>query len=180
MDKDFLLATQTAKELYHGCAAGLPILDYHCHISPQEIFEDRRFENITQVWLGGENPAGGCAGDHYKWRLMRANGVEEQFVTGSAPDRERFQKWAETLDKAIGNPLYHWSHLELQRFFGYKGVLGADTSLPWVPAALSPSPGSRCFAPPTILPTISAGTRHLRKTQASRCRCCQPSVLTGP
>lgn len=128
MDKDFLLATQTAKELYHGCAAGLPILDYHCHISPQEIFEDRRFENITQVWLGGENPAGGCAGDHYKWRLMRANGVEEQFVTGSAPDRERFQKWAETLDKAIGNPLYHWSHLELQRFFGYKGVLGADTA----------------------------------------------------
>lgn len=128
MDKDFLLSTQTAKELYHGCAAKLPILDYHCHISPREIFEDRRFENITQVWLGGENPEGGCAGDHYKWRLMRANGIEERLVTGDAPDRERFQKWAETLDKAIGNPLYHWSHLELQRFFGYNGVLGADTA----------------------------------------------------
>jgi len=128
MDKDFLLTTDTAKELYHDCAARLPILDYHCHINPQEIFEDRQFENITQVWLGGQNLDGTCFGDHYKWRLMRANGVEESFVTGSAPDRERFQKWAETLDRAIGNPLYHWSHLELQRYFGYTGVLGADTA----------------------------------------------------
>lgn len=86
----------------------MPVLDYHCHINPQEIAEDRKFENITQVWLGG---------DHYKWRQMRSNGVEEYYITGNAPDREKFQKWAETLEKAIGNPLYHWSHLELQRFF---------------------------------------------------------------
>lgn len=119
MGKDFLLSTQTAKELYHEFAAKVPVLDYHCHINPQEIAEDRKFENITQVWLGG---------DHYKWRQMRSNGVEEYYITGDAPDREKFQKWAETLDKAIGNPLFHWSHLELQRYFDYHGVLGADTA----------------------------------------------------
>lgn len=119
MGKDFLLGTQTAQELYHEFAAQVPVLDYHCHINPQEIAEDRKFENITQVWLGG---------DHYKWRQMRSNGVDEYYITGDAPDREKFQKWAETLDKAIGNPLFHWSHLELQRYFGYQGVLGADTA----------------------------------------------------
>ena len=115
MDKDFLLSTDTAKELYHNFADPkvTPILDYHCHINPQEIAEDRHFENITQVWLGG---------DHYKWRQMRSNGVDERYITGDAPDREKFQKWAETLEKAIGNPLYHWSHLELQRYFGYYGA----------------------------------------------------------
>ncbi|MCI8613800.1 MAG: glucuronate isomerase [Lachnospiraceae bacterium] len=119
MDQDFLLQTQTAKELYHEFAAKVPVLDYHCHINPQEIAKDRKFENITQVWLGG---------DHYKWRQMRSNGVDEYYITGDAPDREKFQKWAETLDKAIGNPLFHWSHLELQRYFGYHGVLGSDTA----------------------------------------------------
>lgn len=119
MDKDFLLSTETAKELYHDFAAKVPILDYHCHINPQEIAEDRKFENITQVWLGG---------DHYKWRQMRSNGVEEYYITGDAPDREKFQKWAETLEMAIGNPLYHWSHLELQRYFGYTGVLNGETA----------------------------------------------------
>lgn len=119
MDQNFLLSTPTAQELYHNFAEKMPILDYHCHINPQEIAEDRKFENITQVWLGG---------DHYKWRQMRSNGVDEFYITGGAPDREKFQKWAETLDKAIGNPLFHWSHLELQRFFGYTGVLGADTA----------------------------------------------------
>ncbi|NBJ91997.1 glucuronate isomerase [Parablautia muri] len=119
MGKDFLLGTQTAQELYHDFAAKVPVLDYHCHINPQEIAEDRKFENITQVWLGG---------DHYKWRQMRSNGVDEYYITGDAPDREKFQKWAETLDKAIGNPLFHWSHLELQRYFEYHGVLGADTA----------------------------------------------------
>ncbi len=128
MDKDFLLRTDTAKELYHHVAASMPILDYHCHIDPREIYENRQFENIAQVWLGGRNPDGTCFGDHYKWRQMRANGVEERYITGDAPDRERFQKWAETLDKAIGNPLFHWSHLELQRYFGHTGVLGADTA----------------------------------------------------
>lgn len=119
MDKDFLLETETARKLYHEYAAKMPILDYHCHISPQEIAEDRKFDNITRVWLGG---------DHYKWRQMRSNGVEERYITGDAPDREKFQKWAGTLEKAIGNPLYHWSHLELQRYFGYDGALNGETA----------------------------------------------------
>lgn len=119
MDKDFILSTETAQELFHTYAEKTPILDYHCHINPQEIAEDRQFDNITQVWLGG---------DHYKWRQMRSNGIDEYYITGGASDREKFQKWAETLDKAIGNPLFHWSHLELQRYFGYTGVLGADTA----------------------------------------------------
>lgn len=119
MDKDFLLSTEAAKHLYHSYAETTPILDYHCHINPQEIAEDKRFQNITQVWLGG---------DHYKWRQMRSNGVEEYYITGDAPDREKFQKWAETLEKLIGNPLYHWSHLELQRYFGYTGHLCKETA----------------------------------------------------
>lgn len=119
MDEDFLLTTETAKKLYHEYAEVMPILDYHCHINPQEIYEDRKFDNITQVWLGG---------DHYKWRQMRSNGVEEKYITGDASDREKFQKWAETLEKAIGNPLYHWSHLELKRYFGYDGYLNGETA----------------------------------------------------
>ncbi len=119
MDKDFLLETETAQRLYHEYAAKMPILDYHCHISPMEIAQDKRFDNIAQLWLSG---------DHYKWRQMRSNGVEERFITGDASDREKFQKWAETLEKAIGNPLYHWSHLELQRYFDYHGVLNGDTA----------------------------------------------------
>lgn len=119
MDQDFLLTTDTAKKLYHEYAAVMPILDYHCHIVPREIYEDRKFDNITQVWLGA---------DHYKWRQMRSNGVEEKYITGDASDREKFQKWAETLEMAIGNPLYHWSHLELQRYFGYEGYLNGDTA----------------------------------------------------
>lgn len=119
MDKDFLLSTDTAKELFHNYAKVMPVLDYHCHINPREIAEDRKFENITQVWLGG---------DHYKWRQMRSNGVDEYYITGEASDREKFQKWAETLELAIGNPLYHWSHLELQRYFGYNGYLNGETA----------------------------------------------------
>ena len=118
LDDNFLLTTPTAQRLY-GMAEKMPILDYHCHLDPKEIAQDRHFENITQVWLGG---------DHYKWRLMRANGVDEAYITGDAPDREKFQKWAETLELAIGNPLYHWSHLELRRYFGYEGVLNGDTA----------------------------------------------------
>ncbi len=119
MDEDFLLSTETAKKLYHEYAEVMPIIDYHCHISPKEIYEDRKFENITQVWLGG---------DHYKWRQMRSNGVEERYITGDATDREKFQKWAETLEMAIGNPLYHWSHLELKRYFDYEGCLNGETA----------------------------------------------------
>lgn len=119
MGKDFLLSTQTAQTLYHDYAAKMPVLDYHCHINPKEIAENRKFDNITQVWLGG---------DHYKWRQMRSNGIDEKYITGDASDREKFQKWAETLEKAIGNPLYHWSHLELQRYFGYTGHLCGETA----------------------------------------------------
>ena len=119
MDQDFLLTTPTAKKLFHDHAAHMPIIDYHCHVSPQEIYEDRRFENITQVWLGG---------DHYKWRVMRSNGVEERYITGDAPDREKFQKFAEALPMAIGNPMYHWCHLELKTYFGYTGTLNGDTA----------------------------------------------------
>jgi len=119
MDKDFLLSTDTAKMLYHDFAKDMPILDYHCHINPEEIATDKRFGTITELWLGG---------DHYKWRLMRANGVEEHYITGEASEWEKFEKWAETLGKAIGNPLYHWSHLELQRYFDYFGHLNKDTA----------------------------------------------------
>ena len=119
MDENFLLGTETARRLYHEVAEGLPILDYHCHLSPREIWEDRRFANLTELWLGG---------DHYKWRLMRAMGVEERYITGDAPAREKFQKWAETLALAVGSPLYHWSHLELRRCFGYGGLLNGETA----------------------------------------------------
>ena len=119
LDQDFLLNTETARTLYHEAAEGLPIIDYHCHLSPREIYEDIRYENITQVWLGG---------DHYKWRLMRSAGVPEKYITGNASDREKFEKYAEVLGKAVGNPLYHWSHLELRRYFGYDGILNRDTA----------------------------------------------------
>ncbi len=118
MDQDFLLSNYAAQKLYEDYAADTPVLDYHCHINPREIYEDRRFENITQVWLGG---------DHYKWRFMRSCGIEERYITGDASDKEKFLKWAECLGKAIGNPLFHWSHLELQRYFDYHGVLNKKT-----------------------------------------------------
>lgn len=119
MDQDFLLSTETARKLYHDFAEKMPVIDYHCHINPREIAEDRCFENITQVWLGG---------DHYKWRFMRSCGVDEFYITGDASDKDKFLKWAECVGKAIGNPLYHWSHLELQRYFGYHGALSAKTA----------------------------------------------------
>lgn len=119
MDKDFILSTPTAQTLYHDYAASMPIVDYHCHVSPQEIYEDKHFENLFQVWLSG---------DHYKWRIMRSNGVDERFITGDAPEREKFQKFAEALPRTIGNPMYHWCHLELKNYFGYEGVLNGDTA----------------------------------------------------
>lgn len=119
MDEDFLLDTDCAKKLYHSFAAPLPILDYHCHIDPKDIAENRQFQTITKLWLSG---------DHYKWRQMRSNGVEERYITGDASDWEKFLKWAETLEKLIGNPLYHWSHLELKRYFHYEGCLNKETA----------------------------------------------------
>ncbi len=119
MDENFLLTNEFARTLYHAHAAKMPVVDYHCHINPQEIYENRCFDNITQVWLGG---------DHYKWRLMRACGVPERLITGDAPDRDKFLAWASALPRAIGNPLYHWTHLELKRYFGYDGVLNAQSA----------------------------------------------------
>lgn len=119
MDKDFLLHTETAKELYHNHAAKMPIFDYHCHINPKQIADDVRFENITQIWLYG---------DHYKWRGMRTNGVDEKYCTGNATDREKFNKWAETVPHTLRNPLFHWTHLELKKFFGVEKVLSPKTA----------------------------------------------------
>ncbi len=116
---DFLLSTPTAQALYHSCATSLPLIDYHCHVSPREIYEDRQFKNITELWLGG---------DHYKWRLMRFCGVDERLITGDAPDKDKFFAFASVLPRAIGNPMYHWCHLELKKYFGYNGVLSADTA----------------------------------------------------
>lgn len=119
MDEDFLLENETAKYLYHEHAAKMPIIDYHCHIDPKEIAEDHVFADITEAWLGG---------DHYKWRMIRSNGTEEKYITGTATAREKFQKFAEALPKAIGNPLYHWTHLELQRYFDCQLPLDEDSA----------------------------------------------------
>ena len=109
INDDFLLNTRTARELYHRHAAKMPIIDYHCHLPPKEIADDVRWDNVAQVWLGG---------DHYKWRQMRSNGVDERFVTGDAPWHDKFVKFAETMERLVGNPLFDWSHLELSRYFG--------------------------------------------------------------
>ena len=119
MDKDFLLQTDVAKELYHNHAAKMPIFDYHCHINPKEIAEDKQFKNMTEIWLYG---------DHYKWRGMRTNGVDERYCTGEASDWEKFEKWAETVPNTLRNPLYHWTHLELKRFFGVEELLSPSTA----------------------------------------------------
>ena len=119
MDRDFLLETPTAKKIYHDYAAPMPIIDYHCHLDPRQIAEDVSFENLTQIWLYG---------DHYKWRAMRANGVDERFITGDASDKEKFLKWAETVPDTLRNPLYHWTHMELQRYFGIHELLSPETA----------------------------------------------------
>ncbi|GGC19389.1 uronate isomerase [Parapedobacter defluvii] len=119
LDEHFLLSTGTAQILYHEYAAKMPIIDYHCHLPPHQIAENTQFDNITQVWLNG---------DHYKWRAMRTNGVDERYITGEASDREKFRKWAETVPYTMRNPLYHWTHLELQRYFGISELLNPDTA----------------------------------------------------
>jgi glucuronate isomerase len=119
MDKDFLLNSGTAEKLYHENAAQMPVIDYHCHVSPKEIAQDNRFSNLTQLWLSG---------DHYKWRLMRAAGENESVITGSGSDYDKFLAFARTLPKAVGNPVYHWAHLELQRYFGCEMVLSPATA----------------------------------------------------
>ncbi len=118
MDENFLLENDVAEVLYHNYAAEMPIIDYHCHVSPKEIAEDKKYRNITEIWLGA---------DHYKWRAMRSCGISERLITGDASDYEKFEAFASALPSLIGNPLYHWSHLELKRYFGYDGVLSPAT-----------------------------------------------------
>jgi glucuronate isomerase len=119
MDKNFLLQTETAQKIYHNHAAKMPIFDYHCHLSPKEIAENKQFKNLTQIWLYG---------DHYKWRAMRTNGVDEHFCTGDASDWEKFEKWAETVPHTLRNPLYQWTHMELKKFFGIEKLLSPETA----------------------------------------------------
>jgi glucuronate isomerase len=120
LSEDFLLQTKTARTLYHEHAAKMPIYDYHCHLPAEKIAADARFDNLTQAWL---------AGDHYKWRAMRANGIAEKYITGKASDYEKFEKWAQTVPFCLGNPLYHWTHLELKNPFDIKNkLLGPDTA----------------------------------------------------
>jgi glucuronate isomerase len=119
LGKDWLLESEIAERLYYDCADGAPIIDYHCHLPPEEILENKTFDNLTKVWLDG---------DHYKWRAMRANGINEKYITGDASDREKFQKWAETVPYTMRNPLYHWTHLELQRYFGIDELLNASSA----------------------------------------------------
>jgi len=120
MDKDFLLDTDTARRLYHEDAAGLPIFDYHCHLSPREIAEDKPFTDLAEIWLKG---------DHYKWRIMRSNGADESLCSGSAPWPDKFTAFASALEQSPGNPLLHWSHLELQRTYGIHDALTAKNAL---------------------------------------------------
>ncbi len=119
LDRDFMLQNDTASRLYHNYASTLPIIDYHCHLDPKLIAEDHNFDNLAEAWL---------AGDHYKWRAMRANGVDEKYITGSASSKEKFMKWAETVPDTLRNPLYHWTHLELQRYFGIEKLLNKESA----------------------------------------------------
>ena len=119
LDENFLLSNKTAEKLYHSYAKQMPIIDYHCHLLPQQIAEDHQFKNITEAWLSG---------DHYKWRAMRTNGIDEAFCTGNKPDQEKFQEWAKTVPYTLRNPLYHWTHLELSRYFGINKILNQDSA----------------------------------------------------
>lgn len=119
LDENFLLDCRTAEMLYYDYAKDMPIIDYHCHLNSKEIAENKKYSNITEIWLGE---------DHYKWRIMRINGIEEKYITGSASDKEKFLKWAETVPACIGNPQYHWIHLELRRYFGIDRLLSPQTA----------------------------------------------------
>lgn len=124
MDKDFLLTTETAKKLYHDYAKKMPIIDYHCHLQPKEIFEDKKFRNLAEVWLG----AGDRYGDHYKWRSLRARGYKEDSISGPEDDRMKYDQFVESMPYFVGNPLYHWSHLEMQRYFDINDIINVKNA----------------------------------------------------
>ena len=119
LSEDFLLTNESAKMLFHKHAEKMPIIDYHCHLEPAEIYENKKYENLTQIWLGG---------DHYKWRLLRANGIPEKLITGDGEDYEKFLAFAKTLEKSFGNPIYEWTHLELKRFFHIDKLISSETA----------------------------------------------------
>ncbi|MBR1909073.1 MAG: glucuronate isomerase, partial [Lachnospiraceae bacterium] len=119
INDNFILHNEVARKLYHEHAAKMPIIDYHNHLNPEEIFEDKMYDNLTEVWLGG---------DHYKWRAMRANCVSEEYITGDGDAYKKYLSYADTVEKAFGNPLYHWTHLELKRYFGIDENLKPDTA----------------------------------------------------
>lgn len=119
MDDNFLLQNEVAEELYHKHAKNMPIFDFHCHLSPEEIAKDKKFKNLTEIWLGG---------DHYKWRAMRSNGIDEKYITGDASDYDKFMAWTKTVPYTIGNPLYHWSHLEMRRYFDIDAIINEDSA----------------------------------------------------
>ena len=121
LDENFLLKTKTAQRLYHEYASSMPIIDYHCHLPQQHIAEDKQYKNLTEIWLNG---------DHYKWRALRTNGINEAYITGNKNDYEKFEKWAETVPYTLRNPLYHWTHLELQRYFNISEILSPSTAKP--------------------------------------------------
>lgn len=124
MDKDFLLDTETAKKLYHEHAEKMPIIDYHCHLQPKEIYEDKKFRNLSEAWLG----AGDRYGDHYKWRALRARGYEEDSISGPDDDYKKYRQFTDSMPYFVGNPLYHWSHLEMQRYFGIDDVINSENA----------------------------------------------------
>lgn len=119
LSENFLLSNEIAQDIFHGYAENMPIIDYHCHLDPQEIYENKKYANLTQIWLGG---------DHYKWRLLRANGVPERLITGDDDDYEKFLAFAEVLEKSFGNPVYEWTHLELKRYFHIDTLISRDTA----------------------------------------------------
>ncbi|MEL6588730.1 MAG: glucuronate isomerase, partial [Bacteroidota bacterium] len=119
LDEHFLLRTESAQRLYHEFAEGMPIIDYHCHLSPRDIAQNRQFRDLTEAWLEG---------DHYKWRAMRTHGVAERFCTGDADPYEKFERWAKTVPYTVRNPLYHWTHLELRRYFGLEELLSGESA----------------------------------------------------
>jgi glucuronate isomerase len=119
INENFILSNKTSEKLYHQYAENQPIIDFHCHLSPAMISEDRKFDNLAAAWLEG---------DHYKWRAMRSNGINETYCTGNGSDAEKFQMWAETVPATVGNPLYHWTHLELARYFNIYELLSPSTS----------------------------------------------------
>jgi glucuronate isomerase len=143
LSEDFLLLNETARRLYHEYAAAMPIFDYHCHLPVAEIAADKRFVNLTRIWLNG---------DHYKWRAMRTNGISEHYITGDAGDREKFAAWAATVPKTLRNPLYHWTHLELKRYFGISDRLLAPQTADAI--------YDHCRQ---LLPTAAFSTRNLLK-----------------